>query len=46
MGSITRDCESCQSDISALTTHVNGGDFALGQGGDMVILHWVRVVMG
>ena len=35
MRSITGDCESCQKEISPLTTHVNEGDFALGQGGDL-----------
>ena len=31
----TNDYESCQNEISALTTWVNGVDFALGQGGDV-----------
>ena len=35
MGSIIGDCESHQNEISALITRVNGGDFALGQGGDL-----------
>ena len=26
---VTGDCESCQNEISALITHVNGIDFAL-----------------
>ena len=34
-GSITVDCESCQNETSALTSHVNWTDFALGQGGDL-----------
>ena len=35
MGSITDACESGQNEISALTTSVNGGDFAPGQGVDL-----------
>ena len=34
MGSITDDLESCQNDVLALTTRVNGCDFELGQGDD------------
>ena len=35
VGSITGDCESCQNEISALTTRVNRVNFALGQGDDL-----------
>ena len=35
VGNKTGDCESCQNEILALTTHVNEVDFALGQGGDL-----------
>ena len=35
VGSITGDYESSQNGISALTTHVNGVDCALGEGGDL-----------
>ena len=35
--SITDDLESCQNAISAFTTHVNVGEFALGQGGDLQV---------
>ena len=35
VGSVTGDCESCQNGISALTTCVNGGDFALDLGNDL-----------
>ena len=31
VGSITLDCESCQNEISALTTRINVVDFALGR---------------
>ena len=30
-----KPCESCQNESSALTTNVNGVDFALGHGGDL-----------
>ena len=33
--SVTGDFESFQNEISALTTRINGGDFTLGQGGDL-----------
>ena len=35
LGSITGYCESCQIEISAFTTCVNGVDVALGQGCDL-----------
>ena len=38
VGNITGDCESCQIEISALTSRVNGINFALGQG-DPVVLY-------
>ena len=34
-GSITDACELRQNEISAFTMSVNGGNFALGQGGDL-----------
>ena len=38
MDGITADFESYQNEISALATHVNGVDFALGKDGDLHLL--------